>query len=78
METNKNNKLLTQNWAFTLNKSKIETKVNYVFQIIQILLQKLPIMTANLSDEHMKFIRKISTTGGFMMVGHPKFVVDRL
>ncbi|CAD8086233.1 unnamed protein product [Paramecium sonneborni] len=77
VECNKN-RYFTKNWNIFDNKD-VELKSKIVFQILTILLKKLSFLTKNsLSDEHKQFIKKISSQGGFLLPGHPKFVSDRV
>lgn len=78
IEANKQNKLLTKNWGFVTDKVNVPTKVQLLLTACSIILDKLPIMTRNISDEHREFIRQTSLSNGYMLIGHPKFVVDRL
>ncbi|CAK56760.1 unnamed protein product (macronuclear) [Paramecium tetraurelia] len=76
-ECNKN-RLFNKNWNIYDNRD-IETKSKIVFQILTILFKKLPFLTKNsLSEEHKQFVKKISSPGGFLLPGHPKFVTDRV
>ncbi|CAD8172373.1 unnamed protein product [Paramecium octaurelia] len=77
VECNKN-RLFNKNWNIYDNRD-IEAKSKIVFQILTILFKKLPFLTKNsISEEHKQFVKKISSPGGFLLPGHPKFVTDRV
>ncbi|CAD8171753.1 unnamed protein product [Paramecium pentaurelia] len=77
VECNKN-KYFTKNWSIFDNK-EVELKSKLIFSIITALFKKIPFMTKNsMTDEHRQFIKKISTSGGYLLPGHPQFVTDRV
>ncbi|CAK80902.1 unnamed protein product (macronuclear) [Paramecium tetraurelia] len=77
VECNKN-RYFTKNWNIFDNKD-IELKSTIVFQILTVLFKKMSFLTKNsLSDEHKQFVKRISSQGGFLLPGHPKFVSDRV
>ncbi|CAD8174929.1 unnamed protein product [Paramecium pentaurelia] len=77
VECNKN-RYFTKNWNI-FDNTDIELKSKIVFQILTILFKKMAFLTKNsLSDEHKQFVKRISSQGGFLLPGHPKFVSDRV